>query len=149
MWKGIIVNQLPFNAGCRNVSIISNNTSICKQKWRFLTSVAGLLRSVVNVSTLTCFTSYIFYSFIWNLELLNNYRLLHGIFHIGPGISPRLPYQARQRSWRTDMGRGLIPGPIWKMPCNDLFITYFQAEEIRIYVKHNFNMNIFIMNITF
>jgi hypothetical protein len=29
-----------------------------------------------------------------------------------------------------DMGRGLIPGPIWKMPCNDLFITYFQAEEI-------------------
>jgi hypothetical protein len=41
------------------------------------------------------------------------------------------------------MGRGLIPGPIWKMPCNDLFITYFQAEEIRIYAKHNFNMNIF------
>ena len=25
-------------------------------------------------------------------------RLLHDIFHIGPGISPRLPYQARQRS---------------------------------------------------
>jgi hypothetical protein len=47
------------------------------------------------------------------------------------------------------MGQGLIPGPIWKMPCNDLFITYFQAEEIRIYVKHNLNMNIFIMNITF
>ena len=46
---------------------------------------------------------------------------------------------------RADMGRGSI----WKMPCNDLFITYFQAEEIRIYVKHNFNMNIFIMNITF
>ena len=72
MWKGIIVNQLPFNVGCRNVSIISNNTSICKQKCRFLTSVAGLRRSVVNVSTLTWFTSYIFYSFIWNLELLNN-----------------------------------------------------------------------------
>ena len=26
-------------------------------------------------------------------------RLLHDIFHIGPGISQRLPYQARQRSW--------------------------------------------------
>ena len=44
---------------------------------------------------------------------------------------------------------GLISGPIWKMPYNDLFITYFQADEMRIYVKHNFNMNIFIMNITF
>ena len=29
-------------------------------------------------------------------------RLLHDIFHIGPGISPRLKYQARQRSWRAD-----------------------------------------------
>ena len=33
-------------------------------------------------------------------------RLLHGIFYIGPGISPRFPYQARQRSWRAYMGRG-------------------------------------------
>jgi hypothetical protein len=32
-------------------------------------------------------------------------RLLDDIFHIGPGISPRLSYQARQRSWRADMGR--------------------------------------------
>ena len=31
-----------------------------------------------------------------------NKRLLHDIVHIGPGISPRLPYQARQRSWRAD-----------------------------------------------
>ena len=52
-------------------------------------------------------------------------RLLHDIFHIGPGISPRLPYQARQRSWRADMGRGLIPGTIWKISCHHLFITYF------------------------
>jgi hypothetical protein len=37
-----------------------------------------------------------------------NKRLLHDIFHIDPGNSPRLPYQARQRSWRADMGRGLI-----------------------------------------
>jgi hypothetical protein len=52
-------------------------------------------------------------------------RLLHDIFHIGPGISPRLPYQARQRSWRADVGRGLIPGTIWKISCHNLFITYF------------------------
>jgi len=53
--------------------------------------------------------------------------LLYEIFHIGPGISPivRLPYQARQLSWRADMGRGLIPGTIWKITCHNLFITYF------------------------
>ena len=42
-------------------------------------------------------------------------RLLQYIFHIDPGISPRLQYQARQWSWRTDMGRGLIPRTIWKV----------------------------------
>ena len=52
-------------------------------------------------------------------------RLLHDIFHIGPGISPRLPYQARQRRWRADMGRGLIKGTIWKISCHYLFIKYF------------------------
>ena len=34
-------------------------------------------------------------------------------------------YQVRQRSWRSDMGRGLIPGTIWKISCRNLFITYF------------------------
>jgi hypothetical protein len=34
-------------------------------------------------------------------KLTNNIkRLLHDIFHIGPGISPRPPYQARQRQGR-------------------------------------------------
>ena len=56
---------------------------------------------------------------------VNIKRLLHDIFHIGPDISPRFPYQARQRSWRADMGRGLIPGTIWKISCHNLFITYF------------------------
>jgi hypothetical protein len=46
----------------------------------------------------------------WLLAINNIKRLIHDIFHIGPGISPRLPYQARQRSWRADMGRGLITG---------------------------------------
>jgi hypothetical protein len=59
------------------------------------------------------------------LFVVNNKRLLHDLFHIGPGISPRLPYQAWQRSWRADMGRGLIPGTIWKISCHNLFITYF------------------------
>jgi hypothetical protein len=44
---------------------------------------------------------------------------------------------------------GLIPGPIWEMPCNDLFITYFEADEMRIYVKHNCNINIFIITLHF
>ena len=61
---------------------------------------------------------------------VNNKRLLHDIFHIGPGISLRLPYQARQQSWRADMGRGLIPGTIWKISCHDLFITYFTLTFI-------------------
>jgi hypothetical protein len=58
--------------------------------------------------------------------------------HIGPGISPRLPYQARQRSWSADMGRGLIPGTIWKISCHNLFITYFTLtfSSIDFYTTH-------------
>jgi hypothetical protein len=33
----------------------------------------------------------------------NTKRLLHDIFHIGPSINRKLPYQARQRSWSADM----------------------------------------------
>jgi hypothetical protein len=62
-------------------------------------------------------------------------RLLHDIFHIGPGISPRLPYQARQRRWRVDMGRGLIPGIIWKISCNNLFITYFTVSNVIVQIN--------------
>ena len=63
---------------------------------------------------------------------VNSNRLLHDIFHIGPGISPRLPYQARERSWVAYMGRGLIPGTIWKISCHNLFFTYFTL----IFFKH-------------
>ena len=31
-----------------------------------------------------------------SIKFRNSKRLLHDIFHIGPGISPRLPYQAQQ-----------------------------------------------------
>jgi hypothetical protein len=65
-------------------------------------------------------------------------RLLQYIFHIDPGISPRLQYQARQWSWMTDMGRGLIPRTIWKSSCHNLFITYFTLTFFKhwpIYVR--------------
>jgi hypothetical protein len=57
-----------------------------------------------------------------------------------PGIRPRFPYQARQRSWRDDMGRRLIPGTIWKISCHYLFITYFtltflQYLSIQFFLK--------------
>ena len=62
---------------------------------------------------------------LWVHRKVNDKRLLYDIFHISPGIHPRLPYQARQRSWRADMGWGWIPGTIWKISCHNLFITYF------------------------
>jgi hypothetical protein len=50
-----------------------------------------------------------FPSFAQNDEQRPNIkRLLHEYFHIGLGISPRLPYQARQRSWTNDMSRADI-----------------------------------------
>jgi hypothetical protein len=51
-------------------------------------------------------------------------RLLYKIFYIGPSMSPKFPYEARERSWRAEMCRGLIPGTIWKLLCHKLFITY-------------------------
>jgi hypothetical protein len=56
---------------------------------------------------------------------INSKILLHDIFHIGPGISPILPYQVRERSCVDYMGWGLIPGTIWNISCHNLFFTYF------------------------
>ena len=53
-----------------------------------------------------------------------NSKLLYNIFYIGPSMSPRFPYEARERNWRADICRGLIPGTIWKLLCHKLFITY-------------------------
>jgi hypothetical protein len=80
------------------------------------------------------------------LKIYNNKRLLHDIFHIGPGINPRLTYQARQRSWGADMGRGLISGTIWKISCHNLFITYFtltffQALTLILQKRQNAKIN--------
>ena len=69
-------------------------------------------------------------------------RLLHDIFHIGPGISPRLPYQARQRSWRADMGRGLIPGTIWKISCQSFYhIFYIDLFQALTFMLQKRSMN--------
>ena len=62
---------------------------------------------------------------VHNIRPDTNKRLLHDIFHIDPGVSPRLPYQARHRSWRAYMGQGLIPGTIWKLSCHNH--DFFQA----------------------
>jgi hypothetical protein len=83
----------------------------------------------------------VFFCVFFFYKYPNNKRLLHDIFHIDPGISLRLPYQARQRSWRDDMGRGLIPGTIWKISCHDLFITYFRltfSKHWLLYCKKDF-----------
>jgi hypothetical protein len=54
-------------------------------------------------------------------------RLWHEIFHIVPGISPRpiSALQLRCRSWYGSIG--LIPGPIWKMLCNNLLIFHIYS----------------------
>ena len=67
---------------------------------------------------------YIYLDVCTETRLTVHKQLLHDIFHIGASISPRLLYQARQRSWRADIGRGLIPGTLWKIACHNLFITY-------------------------
>ena len=51
-------------------------------------------------------------------------RSWHEIFHIVPGIKPR-PISALQlccRAWYGSLG--LIPGPIWKMSCNNLLLLH-------------------------
>jgi hypothetical protein len=67
---------------------------------------------------------------------INRNRLLHDIFHICPGISPRITYQARQRSWMAYMGRGLISGTIWKISCHNLFFTYFTLTFFKHLLLH-------------
>jgi len=56
------------------------------------------------------------------------YRLYHDIFHIGPGIIPRLPYHPKAIAEGLYGSRDDIP--IWKMSCYNLFITYLTMTEI-------------------
>ena len=59
---------------------------------------------------------------------VNNYRLIHGHFHIALVIIPRPPYWPETQSM-ANMGRGMITRPTWKCPCIKLFITYFRHLE--------------------
>jgi hypothetical protein len=60
-------------------------------------------------------------------------RLWHEMFHIiVPGISPR-PISALQlccRAWYRSLG--MIPGPIWKMSCNNLLILLKRYQTMLI-----------------
>ena len=95
-------------------------------------------------------------------------RLLHDIFHIGPGISPRLPYEARQRSWRAEWVEGWYQGPYgkfhviiflshilhWPFPSIDIYIAK-KIFELTNYVNKFlkefplFNLQIFLFRVWF
>ena len=57
-------------------------------------------------------------------------RLWHEIFDIVPGINPQpiSALQLRSRAWYGSLG--LIPGPIWKMSCNNLLLQYEEKNII-------------------
>ena len=74
--------------------------------------------------------NYLLASNLSTLSVSDNYRLIHGHFHIGLVIIPRPPYWPETQS-RVNMGRGMITRPIWKCPCIKLFITYFRHPEKR------------------
>ena len=54
-------------------------------------------------------------------------RLWHEIFHIVP--RPISALQLRYRDWYGSLG--LIPGPIWKMSCNNLLILSYYLVTYR------------------
>jgi hypothetical protein len=53
---------------------------------------------------------------------------MHALFHIKIVIIPRYRYRPEGLSPRVDIGRGMISVLIWKKPCINLFITYFNIE---------------------
>jgi hypothetical protein len=57
-------------------------------------------------------------------------RLWHEIFHIVPGINPRLisALQLRCRAWFRSLG--LMPGPIWKMSYQKMSICTMTLETV-------------------
>jgi hypothetical protein len=59
---------------------------------------------------------------------------LHDIFHIGPCIIQRPPYQARQPSWR-DMCPGLIPGTIWIVQIDIVWFLFETRIETKIFAN--------------
>jgi hypothetical protein len=62
-----------------------------------------------------------------NVKYVQN-RLWHEIFHIVPGISHQPISAIQLRSWAWYGSLELIPGPIWKMSCNNLLLLIFIAN---------------------
>jgi hypothetical protein len=66
-----------------------------------------------------------------------NVKYVIKIFHIVPGINPRLitTCQLRCRAWYRSLG--LIPGPIWKMSCNNLLLSHILLQCVRFCMSNN------------
>ena len=45
-------------------------------------------------------------------------------------VSSRDSHISPRQQQRADMGRGMIPGPIWKRLCYNLFVTYLTMTEL-------------------
>ena len=79
-------------------------------------------------------------------------RLWHEIFHMVPSLNPRpiSALQLRCRAWYGSIG--LIPGPIWKMSCNNLLLVsglmLWTLIIWNIYPRNNLNYRIASFNNT-
>jgi len=62
------------------------------------------------------------------VQICDNYRLMHALFHIRIIITPRDRYRPEGFSPRVNIGRGVITVLKWKKACINLFITYFNIE---------------------
>ena len=82
-------------------------------------------------------------------------RLLHDMFHIGPGISPRLPYQARQRPYGKFHVIIFLSHILhWPFPSIDFYIAKKIYEQTKCENKSLrelplFNLQIFLFRIWF
>ena len=61
-------------------------------------------------------------------------RFWDEIFHIVPGIRPRpiSSLQLRCQAWYGSLG--LIPGPIWKLSCNNLLLSCNKCHIYSVYI---------------
>jgi hypothetical protein len=62
------------------------------------------------------------------IQICDNYRLMHALFHIRIIIISRDRYRPEGFSPRVNIGRGVITVLKWKKACINLFITYFNIE---------------------
>ena len=119
--------------------------------WRLIHENSNITHVYILTCIVPCMQVYILIHYVYH-----NKRWLHDIFHIGPGISPRLPYQGRQRSWSADMGRGFFLSHIlhWPFPSIDFYIakkifelTNYENKFLRELPL--FNLQIFLFRVWF